>query len=71
MSFGCLTFSEALEFFEAQPAWRLRETVMIFEDYILYAAQKRCWGLEIPEIESLEATVSVIKSVLGRRGAFQ
>ena len=53
--------------FEAQPACMLREAVVILEDYILYAVEKRCWGLEILD---LEATVSAIKSELGRRGAF-
>jgi hypothetical protein len=64
---GCLSISEALLVFEAQPACMLREAVVILEDYILYAVEKRCWGLEILD---LEATVSAIKSELGRRGAF-
>jgi hypothetical protein len=67
MPFGYLSIAEALAVFEAQPVSRLRETVVLFEDYILYMAQKRRWEAEI---QSLEATVSVIKSVLGRRGAF-
>jgi hypothetical protein len=63
---GCLSISEALRVFEAQPACLLREAVVILEDYILCAVEKRCWGLEILD---LEATVSAIKSELGRRGA--
>jgi hypothetical protein len=66
MPFGCLSISEGLLVFEARPDWRLREMITIFEDYILYAFEKGWW----PEVLDVEATVSLIKSVLGRRGAF-
>jgi hypothetical protein len=64
---GSLSITEALLVFEAQPACMLREAVVILEDYILYAVEKRpLWA----DVLDLEATVSAIKSELGRRGAF-
>ena len=45
----------------------LQEAVVILENYILYAVEKGMWWAEILD---LEATVSAIKSELGRRGMF-
>jgi hypothetical protein len=61
-----LSISEALRVFEAQPVCMLRQAVVILEDYISYAVEQR-WSADIQE---LEGTVSLMKSELGRRGAF-